>query len=118
MRTPGFTAEASLFKRGQLYFGFELNTVNYTDEVIYPAQSFFPWSGGLPIAWPPIPCPPGLVPILVKTGGEYVCTKMTNEFCVNRGTPWEKCYPARCIEWDISPIEYRWECQLPQFQLA
>jgi len=116
MSIPRFTADASLQSRRRQSFAFALNTVIHTDEVVYPAQLFVPWGSGRPTVWPPIECPVGLVPRLVKTGGELVCTKMTNEFCVNRGTPWERCYPARCIESSISPIEYRWECLLLQFQ--
>ena len=121
MNMPGFAAEASLPKRNELCFVSNVSRLIRADTVVFPAQ-FGHW--GPPIGHvggggPPtmlIDCPNGLVLSRVKTGGERVCTKMMEETCINRGTPWEKCYPSRCIEWSISPIEYRWECQLPQFQ--
>jgi hypothetical protein len=108
MSMPGFTAEASLYKTGGYYH--IAGTLNQGEAAIQPAQQFIDW--GTPIYFPPDFCPPGLRPVLVRTGGQWVCTNWKDGFCVNPGTPTEKCYPGYCAEWGISPIEYRWECQL------
>ena len=97
MKLPGFTAKASL-SSSRLHFEFSVDTVIHTDEIVYPAQAFYRWGIDRPTLWPPIECPVGLVPI-------RVCTKMTKERWVNRGTPWEKYFPATCIE-------YGWGCGL------
>jgi hypothetical protein len=81
MNIPGYTADASLQSRSQLPFGFALKTVIHTDEVVYPAQLFVPWGVGRPTVWPPIECPMGLVPRLVKTGGERRQTHAETAVC-------------------------------------
>lgn len=100
MNMPGFVAEASLPNRNDPCFVTVASMLIRVDTTIIPAQ----------FNLPPILCPVELEPTLVKSGGERVCTRMMQETCINSGTPWERCYPARCIEWGISPIEYRWEC--------
>jgi hypothetical protein len=107
MKLPGFTAEASLQNRSQLYLGFVTDSVINTDKVVHPAQSFIPWSGSRPIPIP-IVCPPGLVPWLVPIEGEWRCTRWKWN-CYKE--PFHVCR-RDCAEEEWFPTKYGWECQL------
>lgn len=105
MNMPRFTAEVSLYKprrhncvaQAHLHF----------DTAVYPAQSAVDWGWVSP---QPIYCPFGWTPVLVKTGGERVCLRYADPYCLFPGTPFEKCWPARCINWQTTKEEQHWEC--------
>jgi hypothetical protein len=119
MSTPGFTAESCLEQSTRRY-GAAQNEPEATMSV-HPAQSTKYWVGllkqreGPYYYFPPDYCPPGMRPTLVKTGGETICLRWSDPFCINRGTAFEKCWPPRCVQEVTSNVVYSWECQLPTF---
>lgn len=114
MNLPGFTAELSLYKPTRYYS--IAKALLHDDMAVYPAQSAMDWTNllrnrkGPYYVWPDF-CPPGSRLVLVKTGGEEVCLRWVEGDCVAKGTPFEKCWPPRCINWQTTLIEYHWECQ-------
>jgi len=102
---PGFTAEVSLHNATQPYYVAQAQVD--LDAAVYPAQSSVGWPWDSP---PPIYCPFGSAPVLVKTGGERVCLRYADPYCLFKGTPFEKCWPARCINWQTTKEEQHWEC--------
>ena len=112
MRLPGFTAECSTTPRGSS---------------VRPAQHRFAgtglelsWNrtGSPPIYFPPGFCEPGYAPTLVQTGGETICLRWVAGLCLFEGTPFEKCWPDRCINWQTSKVESHWECQPRLFTIG
>jgi hypothetical protein len=112
MKTPGFTAEASLPHSNTPHFNIVTRATTRPDMGVYPAQAIITRRGAPILTLPPIDCQPGLVPVLVQTGGGWGCLEATQEFCINKGTPWETCYPATCTKWGFLPFKFHWECRL------
>src|SRR5262245_3665675 len=112
VRLPGFTAECCTTGRGS------------SD---HAAQHLFE-NTGLELSWnrtgsprvyfPPDSCPPGSRMTLVQTGGETICLRWVAGLCIFEGTPFEKCQPDRCINWQTSKVESHWECQPRLFTIG
>jgi len=114
-KTPGFTAEVSLYSPTRCYP--TAKAFLHIDVAVYPAQSIIDWSnmsinrGGPYYYFEPGFCPPGLRPVRVKTGGQ-VCELVTIPY-YNPVTG--KIETKQATICHFEPIGYRWECQLPAF---
>jgi len=112
VRLPGFTAECSITRRGFPAHAKRLPSGGDGLELSFNRD------GSTPIYFPPDFCQPGYSPTLVKTGGETVCLRWVAGQCIFKGTPFEKCWPDRCINYQTTNVEYHWECQPRLFTIG
>ena len=114
MRLPGFTADqgSSFASKGLKRASSRVRRRSSVHAAQSRVEAMLNRTGSTPIYFPPDFCPPGERPVLVQTGGEKVCLRWVEGPCIFKGTPFEKCWPARCINEQTTAIQYRWECGL------